>query len=220
MKRVALVACLALLAGCSRGYKATPATLQIDAQEYDRVFRASVEVLRDYGFRVNRSDYRFGVVTTEPISSPTAFEPWINHNTTPTQAAGSTFDHLRRSATVLIEPVSPEEAAAVDAIAGAVEPAPAEASPEQPRPAAEPEAYRLRVEVVLENQQVPVRRLNGAVTGGRFSDLSAVPAEWQQRNIAPTYWQPVGRDAHLERRLARDIIERSLTLAEPRSAAR
>src|SRR5688572_16983036 len=70
------------LAGCSHpvrpltGFRPAPNPVEVDAAEYDRVFEASVDVLRDAGFRVNRRDYRFGDVVTYPDTSPTVFEPW------------------------------------------------------------------------------------------------------------------------------------------------
>lgn len=202
-----------ILGGCHRHYAPAPNPVEIDPAEYDRVFEASVEVLRDHGFRVDRRDYRFGKVTTEPNASPTAFEPWVPHNTTFTQTAQSTTDHLRRTVIVSLEPTPPEDRAAMQDLGQSLD-----AAPSLPAEDAAAEVagapYRLRVEVLLENQQVPVRRLNGSVTGSRFSELSAVPAEWSDRNIGPVYWQPIGRDAHLEQRLARQIIERAMQLPQ------
>ena len=215
---LATVALLGLglgLAGCHRSYKPAPNPVEIDPAEYDRIFRASVEVLRDYGFRVDRQDYRFGRVTSAPLASPTVFEPWINHNTTATQTAQSTLDFLRRTVTVSMEP-SAEESSESRVQSPELDRAAASPNPELEAQNSEPLSppYHLRVEVLLENQQVPIRRLNGSVSGSRFSSLTEVPTEWADRNIAPAYWQPIGRDAHLEDRLARDIMERSLRLPE------
>lgn len=216
-----LLLALVALTGCQRRYAPATGTVEIDPAEYDRMYQASIDVLRDNGFRVDRRDYRFGRVTTEPIASPTAFEPWVNHNTTPTQTAQSTLDHLRRTVTVSLEPIGSEEIAAIEDLGESLEheaepmvtasPAPADAGSEGP---VESRPYRLRVEVLVENQQIPVRRLNGSVTGSRFSELAAVPSEWSSRNMPPVYWQPIGRDAHLEQRLARQIVERAMQLPE------
>lgn len=210
--------------GCQatlRPYAAAPNPVAIDAREYDRVYAAAIDVLRDYGFRVDRQDHRFGVVTSHPLSSPTVGEPWYPQNTTLAQAMESTLNHVRRVVTVTLEPVSPEDEAAMAELAGALdgdapETAPADAAPPVP---SDPQTYLLRVEVVTENEQVPVRRLTMATQSDRYSNLDSVPVEWQERGITARYWLPTGRDPHLEQRLIRAIVERSLELPEPVAAA-
>ena len=183
--------------GCSRPFREAPNPVEIDAREYDRVYQAAVDVLRDYGFRVNRQDHRFGRVTSHPLDSATLAEPWRPHNTTGAQAWQSTLTHLQRTVTVFIDPIPGQ-------VGGA-------AAEDTADVANEPDAFHLRVEVLLENQQWPTRRLIPSEGGRMFSSLSEVPPDWRERGIEERYWRSVGRDPWLEDRLIRDIVERSLT---------
>ena len=70
--------------------------------------------------------------------------------------------------------------------------------------------YDFEIEVLVERAQRPARRLSGTAGQDVFAPLDAPPLAWQERGIASTYWQPIGRDTRLEARLLRAIIERSL----------
>lgn len=190
---VCLIVAALLAGGCSRPFfTEAPNPVEIDAREYARVYDAAIEVLRDYGFRVNREDARFGRITTYPLDSPTVVEPWRGDNTTAGQAWQSTLSHLRRTVRIFIDPRTQADA------------------PDDGSQAIRPEAYSLRVEVLLENRQLPTRRLIPAQGRGMFSRLDAVPPRWRERGIGSSDWQPLGRDPYLEDRLARAIIERSM----------
>lgn len=165
-----------------------PASLSAD--QYRPVLDASVQVLRRSGFSVDRMDFRFGRITSKPKGSPTLFEPWITDNTYLDQATQSTLGDLRRTVTVAID----------RADSAATDKSEAEASGG---------ALSVRVEVLLERFQVPVRRMNGRTQGSVFADLREVPQELSSRGIASAYWRPVGRDVHLEQRLLESILEQS-----------
>ena len=67
------------LPGCGSSPKTQRETIRpalIESAEYDRTFRAALDVLRDMGFEPARQEYRFGRITTEPLPAPTIFEPW------------------------------------------------------------------------------------------------------------------------------------------------
>ena len=164
----------------------------LEAGEYDRAFAQSVAVLRDVGFVVDRQDHRFGQITTLPRPSPTIFEPWQPDHTYLDQAARATLGSLRRSARVSLT-------RATD---------PADASTEAGAAAEPPVGYALEVEVLIERLQVPTRRLSGTTRGSVFDDLDEIPAELQRRGVVGRYWQPVGRDVHLEARLRDRILRR------------
>ena len=164
----------------------------LEAGEYDRAFAQSVAVLRDVGFVVDRQDHRFGQITTLPRPSPTIFEPWQPDHTYLDQAARATLGSLRRSARVSL-------ARATD---------PTDASTEAGPAAEPPPGYALEVEVLIERLQVPTRRLSGTTRGSVFDDLDEIPAELQRRGVVGRYWQPVGRDVHLEARLRDRILRR------------
>ncbi|MEO1235371.1 MAG: hypothetical protein AAFX76_01140, partial [Planctomycetota bacterium] len=161
----------------------------VSAERYPDAFAAAAGVLRDAGFVVDRRDFRFGRITSRPKGSPTLLEPWKRDNADASLALRSTLGDLRRRAIVAFEPD--------------VESAPASGSG--------PAAYRLRVEVVIERQQVPERRLSGATRGSVFADLQETPAELAQRGVVGRYWQPIERDTALEAELTRAILSRTVS---------
>ena len=177
--------------GCQHSVPPVPNPLAIQPTEYDPTYHAARNVLRDAGFRLDRSDHRFGVVTTHPKDSPTAVEPFHTDNTTAYQAWQSTVSHLRRTVRVSLE--TPPDSA----------------DPHADPKADPPDSYLLRVEVLIERRQMPTRRLTGSIGRNMFVTLDEVPTELAQRGIAAGYWQPIGRDALLERRLLARITQRA-----------
>lgn len=180
------------MGGCSS--TAGPDTLTspalITTTSYPIAFEASGAVLRDAGFGVDRQDYRFGKVSSKPKGSPTVIEAWKPDNTYPDQALRSTLGDLRRTVTVSFTPQ--QTAAEAEPADGVIQ-----------------NGYGIRVEVLVERLQVPERRMNGNTRGAVFADLAEVPEELQARGITGRYWQPIGRDVHLEQRLLRDILDRT-----------
>ncbi len=164
------------------------------------MFDHGVATLRDAGFVVDRQDHRFGQITSKPRLSPTVFEPWKTDHTYADQAWRATLGSLRRTVRISLTPV----AAAAEAGADVDTDVDAEAEL-----GVDPRDYDVRVEVLVERQQVPTRRLNGRTRGGVFEDLRQTPAELQRRGIDGSYWQPIGRDVHLEARLQQQILDGS-----------
>lgn len=154
------------------------------AEAYEQTFKAAVDVLRDYGFTIDRLDYRFGEITTKPLGSPNLFEVWKPHNTTGRQAVESTLaSEQRRVRVVFVRP---------EAEGGQLDGA----------------EYMFGVEVVLERMQVPTRRMAGSAKRNIFSNLSAPPRELIDKGVRGNYWEEVGRDPLLEARLIRQITDR------------
>ncbi len=179
------------LCGCT-GQRATTADnpSPVTTASYDQTFEASIDVLRDMGFIVDRKDYRFGVVTTRPDVSPTVVEVWHPDNTTNAQALDSTFAHLRRRVTLQLEPVG--QSNLIDT----------------------PSAYQLRAEVLLERRQEPLRYLTGSTRGQSIvGQLHSVPGEYRREGIGGSYWEPVTRDTALEQRLIRAVQIRAEELS-------
>ncbi|MEM8738148.1 MAG: hypothetical protein AAGG38_06680 [Planctomycetota bacterium] len=179
------------LTGCQNVAPVPPVVspVAVSAEAYPRTFKAGLTVLRDAGFQIDRQDYRFGRITTEPKGAPTLFEPWIPDNTNGQLAVRATLGDLRRTVTLVFEPLD------VDA----------------------PSVYRLAVQVLIERQQVPTRRLNGATRGSVFADLREAPAEWADRGIGGRYWQPIERDPGLERKLLQAILHAASSPPAPNS---
>ncbi len=171
----------AIFAGCSTSASrdAIPTPPPLAAADYPAAFDASAAVLRDAGFGIDRRDFRFGKISTTPKGSPTILEAWKPDNTYADQALRSTLGDLRRTVTVSFT-APPDDA----------------------------DRYDLAVEVLVERLQIPARRMNGSTRGEVFADLAEVPEELQARGITGSYWQPIGRDVHLEQRLLQHILDR------------
>lgn len=182
-----VLSCLLLLAGCSRAIVQSENPAPIDADQYRACFDEAVWVLRDNGFVIDRKDYRFGTITTRPLGSPNLFEPWHAQNTTADQAIESTLSSEQRTVSVTIT-----EMPATDLTSQAGK-----------------TGYTIEVNVTLQRQQAPTRRLAGSAQRNVFSNLAAPPRELADKGISGTYWEPVGRDPYLEARLMKQIIERT-----------
>jgi len=102
-----IVACVAT-AACGCAGWATPAARgpQLSPQEasFQAVWDASLEVLRRYGFAVDRRDRRAGLITTEPMTGRQFFEFWRRDAATRVDLAESTLQTIYRQAQVTIEP--------------------------------------------------------------------------------------------------------------------
>jgi hypothetical protein len=202
------------LLGCG-SRRLAPNPLEVDRAEYDRLFQAAQAELWDRGFRVDRADYRFGKVESQPRPSPSIIEVWHPDNKTAYQAMESTVNHQRRIVTVTLEPQSPET------------PIVPPTEDEMEAAATQPvryDTYLMRVEVMLEQKQVPSRQLTGSTRGERLQHtLHQVPLELRERGITGSniesvrrepgaYWEPVGRDYYLEQDLLAAIVRRSLAV--------
>ena len=195
---------LLLPVGCVRQVPAVSNPVATPGRDYDRIYRAAIEELRDRGFVVDRQDYRFGRVTAAPTRSPFVVEFWRPHHTTAEQVSSSTINHERRVIAVNLKPIDdpiydPTLTAGEDV--------------ERRRP--EFTRYELHVEVMIERLQTPRQRLNGSTAGARIhSDLDNVPLELRERGITSAYWQPVERDPYLERKLLDAILDRAAAMHE------
>ena len=61
------------------------------------LFKTCENVCRDYGFKIDRVDYRTGTLTTEPLESAQAFEPWRPDVQTLAGSRDSTIASVRRT---------------------------------------------------------------------------------------------------------------------------
>ena len=161
-----------------------PVLATLSRDDYDAVFDAAVRELRDAGFRIARNDRRFGVITTWPKESPTAFEPWVGDNTTGDLARRSTLNHLRRSVEVQIIPAN-----SADGEVGA--------------------DYVFTVAVTLEREQQPDRYLRHSARGAVAARYREVPVHLARQGLPAEYWEPAGDDPVLAQRLLDVIRERA-----------
>ena len=177
----------------------SPQAVELAAGRYTDAFDAAVETLRRSGFRIDRADHRFGVVTTRPEGSPTLFEPWLTGNTSRDTRLLSTLNDVRRTITVTFD-AAPDTA---DHAGSAPAPGPQVNPPSAAR--------RMSVAVELELFQAPGRRLDGRTDGRVFSDpprpRSADEDDADNQDI-PNAWKAIGRDPGLEALLQQRILDR------------
>jgi len=102
-----LLAALVLAVGCTNytepvveGRNLTPAEKQFNA-----VWDASLDVLGESYFPIDRRDRREGIIQTEPIVGKSFFEFWRKDGATPAATAESSLHTIYRIATVRIRPV-------------------------------------------------------------------------------------------------------------------
>lgn len=197
LRIIAFAAGLIALIGCAATPPIASAPVEIAADEFPRIFQASLNVLRDEGFVIDQQDYRFGTITTKAVTSATFGEPWYGRGQTPRQAAGATVNDQRRIVTVTLEPA--DKAGDSETIS--------------------PDAdFVVRLEVVIEQFQVTTRYLTGSTRGRTiFGHLTKTPTELQERGITDSYWMPVTRDPYLEQHLLERIVRESVGTQAPTS---
>lgn len=151
------------------------ARLAFSADRRPAVFEAAVETLREYGYRIDRQDYRFGTITTFPKEAATAAEFWINDATTPAQRTADTLNSQQRAVTVQIQ-----------------------------RPKGEP-GFVLTVEVLVQRLQRPDRYLTHSASPRITRAYTDTPMHLKDQGIDGPYAQRLHRDPLLERRLIESI---------------
>jgi len=220
-----------LIAGCAAKPAADNPSI-IAADQYAATFEAAVESLRRNGFVVDRQDFRFGRVTSQPKRSPTLIEFWSPDNTTFEEAAGGSLDGHRRIVSVQFDIAQPSEAepSEPDAAARPRDAQPVNGTDGAPaaQPAgtatatagtvdgapAAPKYYTVEVQVALQRYHHPRRRLTGSTVGhATMGTLSETPIELRRRNIDHPYWQTFARDPDLERMLLADVLRLADSIA-------
>ncbi len=99
----AILGALAAACGCSApGGPPAPATT---SHEFNAVWDASLEVLRENRFEIDRQDRRSGTITTFPLLGRQWFEFWRTDAFDRRNVAESTLHTLYRQVTVTIRPV-------------------------------------------------------------------------------------------------------------------
>lgn len=177
------VATLFIGAGCQKPAEPihqTAALVSIeDAEQFDRLWDDTVEVLRRYDFIPDRQDRSAGVITTVPVTSAHWFEFWRQDITTGYAFAQSNLSSVRRSAKVNID-----------------------RSDEQ-------DEYVLAVRINVERLSTPERQVNSpAGAYVMFGTRLPTTTGERLRGKSPDRWLPVGRDASLESTILARIIDR------------
>jgi hypothetical protein len=73
-----------------------PSPAPVTHDDFDALWAAAERAARDRLFRIDRTDYRNGILTTAPLVSQQAFEPWRS-DTPLAQQAQSTLGTVRRT---------------------------------------------------------------------------------------------------------------------------
>jgi hypothetical protein len=71
----------------------------VSSADFDKLWKVSEDVARSYLFKLDREDYRMGILTTEPLVSAQWFEPWRRDNRTPYDVEESSIASIRRTIT-------------------------------------------------------------------------------------------------------------------------
>ncbi|HQY88492.1 MAG TPA: hypothetical protein PK402_07525 [Tepidisphaeraceae bacterium] len=95
------------LVGCTSAnrlaYESKTPPTPITSSNFDQLWDASLESLREFHFEIDRQDRRAGVITTKPMTSSQFFEPWRNELKTADAVAESSLATTRRTVTVSID---------------------------------------------------------------------------------------------------------------------
>jgi hypothetical protein len=76
-----------------------PPTATVDSQDFQKLWTSCEDVARDFLFRLDRQDYRSGILTTRPMVSGQWFEPWRRDNRRAYDVAESSIATIRRTIT-------------------------------------------------------------------------------------------------------------------------
>jgi hypothetical protein len=162
-----------------------PAPAGARADDFQRLWTAAEDVARDFLFRLDRQDYRAGVLTTRPMVSAQWFEPWRREVRTVEDRNESSLATVRRTIRFEFERledgayrVTPKvlverQALAEQRITSAV-------------------GYRQYFRRPIRPQDRP--------RGTRESDVGIY--------LPNRYWYPIGRDDAFERALAQAVAKK------------
>jgi len=94
--------------GCLKYTKPVVAQPEMTGAErnFEAVWLATQDVLRDYRFTIDRQDKRAGVITTEPLTGMQFFEFWRKDAVTPEALLAGSIQTLHRTVTVRIRPAA------------------------------------------------------------------------------------------------------------------
>ncbi len=77
-------------------------------KNFQVLWLATQDVLREYNFTIDRHDRRAGVITTKPLTGMQFFEPWRKDAVTREAMLDSSLKTLHRTVTVQIRPTDPQ----------------------------------------------------------------------------------------------------------------
>jgi hypothetical protein len=168
-------------------------------EEFEKLVAACKASAIARGFVIDREDFRSALVTSKPLTASQFFEPFLQDNVTFGCVLRSSLGTYRR--TVYFE-FSREQAASSAA---------EQVGTSHSVDGAKAGRFLVTPRVILERKATRT----GNVSTARVSLEAVAPTRMEGNreadagNIIPTtYWYATGRDDNLERRLARDILDR------------
>ena len=181
MRYLLLVAGLAWVAG-GCGAMVPPAPVSADAN-YNALWNASLQVLRDHRFEVDRNDPREGVITTYPLLGRHWFECWRSDAMTAGDVLEGTLQTIHRQAAVTLRPIP----AGAEGAAG---------------------RYEVTVEVRTTRSDRPRPQIDRA--GEAYRVFLNPKSQHPQGPAAPEAQVYLGRDANLEYYLQEKIVAQAI----------
>lgn len=190
-RRRSTPALAAIIVSAVAGGCASPTLTRVPVGDYHEAFRATTDVLREFGFELDRVDAERGVVTTRPRASAGWATPWLDHARGVGGATRGLLQHERRVATVRFDRASGPP---LDELDGRTE---ADVGP-------------LAAVVEVRLQRISRPRRTADPTSIRFATQVGDPA-LAARGLQPRVVADVGADPALAARLAEAILERADT---------
>lgn len=166
-----------------------PASVSVSGEAFAPLWEAAVETARAYHFTIDRTDYRLGVLTTDPLLSKQFWEIWYRDVVDPAHLIESSLASERRTIRFEFERLA----------SGAY----------QVRPKVLIERYSL-----AERRVTSVWQYREAVMGSSDPVRTSLAGE----QTPSAYWYAVGRDHALERALAEGVQARMKRSAERRAS--
>jgi hypothetical protein len=154
-----------------------PASQEVNSSDFDRLFAACQQIISDWLFTVDRTDYRAGLLTSKPLVSKQFFEVWRSDPPAVKDIARSSLQTIRR--TIRFE-ISRQDDGTF---------------------AARPKV--LVEELSQEERRLTAVSQYGSAFN--FPDPVIILDRDSNKTIAPQYWFAIGRDADMERDLADEV---------------
>ena len=150
---------------------------------YDNIWQQAMKLLTDTGFRLDRKDYRLGILTTQPLPSAQWIEFWKPQQTTFKNALENSVNMQQRTVRLSISAV-PDK----------------------------PDFYEIAIQVLVERQNNPIETIGGPVfvEGSGFGkaqiSLQSDYAPIDTKLVGPT-WYTLGHDQQLEHKLLVELFK-------------
>ena len=172
----------ARLATTRRSYWTTqPAEVTVHNASFDRLWGASEDAARAFGFRLDRQDRRAGVLTTEPVTGKQVFEFWRRDTGNLGETLDNSLDSYRRSIRFRFDRIPGGYAMTPRVII------------ERYTQAEQPVASSVYLGTIYGGRRYPTR-------GTRETDRGVY--------LPQAYWYATGRDYDLENQIAQDVLKR------------